>query len=133
MLQNVCQACTGCFIWNFAISNGCSTNMVCIWPYVGKAKMCFRSGSFFNVSWSFQQIEIYWWKIQLTLKKTTASQTHFGFTNLGLNMHRFCATAIWNSKISNETPCRNYIILWISFLAKLSQFCHSAFSRNFCR
>ena len=37
---------TGCFIWNFGISNGCSTKMVHIWPYVGKAKMCLRSGSF---------------------------------------------------------------------------------------
>ena len=38
-------------------------------------------------------------------QKTTASQTHFGFTNIGSNMHHFCATTIWNTKISNETPC----------------------------
>ena len=65
-----------------------------------------------------------WWKIQLTLKKTTASQTHFGFTNIGSNMHHFCATAIWNPKISNETPCRQWRVesfppfLNISFLIK---------------
>ena len=38
-------------------------------------------------------------------QKTTASQTHFGFNNIGSNMYHFCATAVWNPKISNETPC----------------------------
>jgi len=39
-------------------------------------------------------------------QKTTASQTHFGFNNIGSNMYHFYATAVWNPKISNETPCK---------------------------
>ena len=33
-------------------------------------------------------------KNQLTLKKTTAPQTHFGLYNMGLEMHSFSATVI---------------------------------------
>ena len=32
------------------ISNGCTSKTVLFWPYVGKAKMCFRCGSFFQFS-----------------------------------------------------------------------------------
>ena len=32
-------------------------------------------------------------------KKTTVSQTHFGFTNIGSEMHSFRGTAIWNQKL----------------------------------
>ena len=39
---------TGCIVWNFANSNGCRTITVHIWPYVGKAKMCFIGGRFFG-------------------------------------------------------------------------------------
>ena len=39
---------TGCFIWNFAISNGCSTETVHILPYCDEAKMCLRGGSLFE-------------------------------------------------------------------------------------
>ena len=121
--------------------------MVHIWPYVGKAKMCLRGGSFLWVSADFLYLQFInakndivlhqasWsngygtrlscirslvrilpWvqKISLLLEKlcnfftfsnyyflpqkTTASQTHFGFTNIGSNTHHFCATAIWNPK-----------------------------------
>ena len=30
---------------------------------------------------------------------------HFGFSNIWSNMHRFCATTIWQPKISNKTTC----------------------------
>ena len=99
---------TGCIVWNFANSNGCRTITVHIWPYVGKAKMCFIGGRFFG---KFKQTaekckQIFKnWK-----KKTTASQTHFIFTNIGSNMHCFCATAIWNLEISNDTPCM--LVFW---------------------
>ena len=45
------------------------------------------------------------WKTTWYLKKTATPQTHFGFTNLGSEMHSFGTTAICNRKISNETPC----------------------------
>ena len=38
-------------------------------------------------------------------QKTTASQTHFGFTNIGSNMHRFWATAFYFCNFLNGTPC----------------------------
>ena len=42
-------ASTGCFTWNFGISNGRSTKTVHIRLYVGKAKMCLRSSSLFFI------------------------------------------------------------------------------------
>ena len=51
------------------------------------------------------------WKTIWCLKKTATSQTHFGFTNLGSEHHQLSATAIWNQKISNETPCIQMIIM----------------------
>ena len=47
--------------------------------------------------------EVFWKKLLLA-QKTATSQTHFGFTNLGSECHQSNAIAIWNSKISNETP-----------------------------
>ena len=44
---------TGCFVWNFVISNGCNSKTVHIWPYVGKAKMCLRGGSFYQCQLNF--------------------------------------------------------------------------------
>ena len=38
-------------------------------------------------------------------KKYTASQTHFGSTNMGSNMHHFWATAFYFCHFSNGTPC----------------------------
>ena len=56
------------------------------------------------------------------IKKTTAYQTHFCFINIGSNMHSFCATAIWNPKISSETPCisRKFSISPIDFESTIS-------------
>ena len=39
------------------------------------------------------------------MKKTTASQTHFGFTNIGSEMHSFTGTAIWNNGFWFGSPC----------------------------
>ena len=39
-------------------------------------------------------------------QKIIASQTHFGFSNMRSNMHRFSATAISFWLFSNGTPCR---------------------------
>jgi len=55
--------------------------------------------------WDFSFFKFFEKKLLLA-QKTTASQTHFGFTNLGSESHQLSATAIWNNKISNETPCR---------------------------
>ena len=93
---------TGCFIWKVEISNGCSSVMVHIWPNVGKAKMCLRGGRFFQ----FSKICLHFSAVCLQFfKKSATSQTHFGFTNIGSNMHRYKVTAIWNFHFSNETPC----------------------------
>ena len=58
-------------------------------PIFGKAKMrlvvCFQ---FLKICLHFSTVCLQFFK------KTTASQTHFGFTNIGSNMQRFCATAI---------------------------------------
>ena len=44
------------------------------------------------------------------MKKPTASQTHFGLTNIGSNRHCFSTTSIRNHKFSNKTPC-----IWFQF------------------
>ena len=38
-------------------------------------------------------------------KKTIPSQTHFGFTNMGLEMHTDRGTPIWNRKFLFASPC----------------------------
>ena len=38
-------------------------------------------------------------------EKTSASQTHFGFTNIGSEMHSFRGTAIWNYGFWFGSPC----------------------------
>ena len=92
----------GCFIWQVEILNGCSSVMVNIWHNVGKAKMCLRGGRFFQ----FSKICLHFSAVCLQFfKKSATSQTHFGFTNIGSNMNRYRATAIWNFHVSNETPC----------------------------
>ena len=64
--------------------------------------MGLRGGSFFSkiVNKQLKNVNKF-----SKIEKTIASQMHFGFSNIESNMHRFCATAIWQPKISNETPC----------------------------
>ena len=38
-------------------------------------------------------------------QKTTASQTNFGFTNMGSNIFGFRNTSIWNKKFRFGSPC----------------------------
>ena len=104
---------TGCSVWKMDISNGCSTETVHIWPHVGKAKMCLRGGSFFR----FSKICLHFSAVCLQFfKKTATSQTHFGLTNIGSNIHRFSATAIWNIHFSNGTPCIiDLSFIWTNF------------------
>ena len=64
------------------------------------------------------------------MKKFTATQTHFGFTNLGLKVHRFSSTATYFRQFSIGTPCRRdrkklflsklWFGLWPSFLTCIS-------------
>ena len=83
---------TGCFIWKVEISNGCSCVRVHIWRHVGKANMCLRGGRFFQ----FSKICLHFLAVCLQFfKKSTAYQTHFGFSNIGSNMHRFSSTSIY--------------------------------------
>ena len=37
--------------------------------------------------------------------KNSASQTNFGFSNMGSDMHSFRATAIWNTRFWFGSPC----------------------------
>ena len=39
---------TGYSDWKMTKVKGCSSEMVHIWPYVGKAKMCLRDGNLFE-------------------------------------------------------------------------------------
>ena len=41
-----------------------------------------------------------------TRKKTTTSQTHFGFTNMGSEMLQFRGRAIWNNGFWFGSPCK---------------------------
>ena len=45
-------------------------------------------------------------KISQFSQKTSASQTHFGFTNIGSGMPTFRDTANWKSKFWFGSPCR---------------------------
>ena len=76
---------TKCFYWKLSKVNGCRTEMV----YVGKAKMRMRSGTFFNF-WKF--VYIFQLFVYNCFKKSTAFQTHFGFSNTESKLHRFWCT-----------------------------------------
>ena len=69
-----------------------------------------------NKKYTFEEIFhflSFFWKKLLLAQKTATSQTHFSFANLGSEPHQLSATAIWNKKISNETPCSDK--LWAEF------------------
>ena len=69
-----------------------------IWPHFGKAKMGLGGGSFFQ----FSKICLHFSAVCLQFfKKSATSQTHFGFDNIGSNMHHYRATAIWIFHFSN--------------------------------
>ena len=81
---------TGCSNWTLSKVNGCGTKTVHIWPYVDKAKMCLRGSSFFQFfkTFAFSVVCLHFFQWN------TTSQMHFGFTNMGSNMHRFSVTTI---------------------------------------
>ena len=61
-------------------------------PMLVKPKCVWEPSVFFN----FQKfVYIFQLFVYNFSKKSATSQTHFGFTNLGSNMHRFRATAIY--------------------------------------
>ena len=64
-------------------------------------------------------------KIVNKLKKSTASQTHFGFTNTGLKVHRFSSTAIYFWQFLIGTPCTMNCVCscYIRNIKKLHFFC----------
>ena len=99
---------TGCFIRKVEISNGCN------------------SGRFFQVL----KICLHFSAVYLQFfKKSAISQTQFGFTNVGSNMHRYRATAISNFHFSNETPCMRaaaaflLVVLTSTVAAQVLKYC----------
>ena len=75
------------FVWNFTVSNGCSTKWYIFDPVFGKTN----------------------WKMKTKFpnpKKIATSQTHSGFTNMGSNIDIFRVTAIWNIYFPDKTPCK---------------------------
>ena len=64
----------------------------CVWEAVVYSKKCKQTAE------KCKQIFENW-------KKSTASQPHFGFTNIGSNMHHFWATAFYFCIFSYGTPC----------------------------
>ena len=83
----------------------CSSETVHIWRYVEKAKMCLRwEVAVYLKNCKRKQAaekcekKKYFWQ----LKKSNASQTHFGFTNIRSKMQRFSDTANsldkWNTQ-----------------------------------
>ena len=56
-----------------------------------------------------------------------ASQTYFGFINMGSNMHRFNATAIYFQKLSTGTPCN------VIFYSVFQNFCPWLYVQSFSR
>ena len=71
--------------------NDCSSDTVHILPQVGKAETNLKGG---RVFFHFSRI-----CLGTFFKVPTASQTHFGFTNMGSNMYLFPI-------FSNGTPCK---------------------------
>ena len=72
-------------------------------PKLVKPKCVWEAVDFFNFRKFVYIFELFVYNFS---KKTTISQTHFGFTNLGSKMHRFRATAIYFWQFSIGTPCK---------------------------
>ena len=82
-------------IWKIAKVRGCCSESVHIWPYVlVKPKCIWEAVEYLK---NCKQTAVKFSKIE----KTYASQTHFGFTNIGSNMHRFWTTAFYFCNFSN--------------------------------
>ena len=81
------------------------TEIMYFWPYVGKAKMRLRAGSVFN----FWRFFLYFSVVCLQFFNwTTASQTHFGFTNMGSEVLSFWVMGLKKGQFWFGSPC-NYI------------------------
>ena len=72
-----------------------------MWPHVGKAKVCLGGGSFFQFLKKISAVCLQFFK------KTTTSQTHFDFTNMGSQMLNFRVMTIWNKKFDLGHPVRH--------------------------
>ena len=89
------------------------------WPYVGKAKRRLRA------------VEFFWKNCKQTaekckqIEKTTATQTHIGFTYIGSEMHSFRGTAIWNNGFWFGLPCtiRKFPKMVLLFKLSIFRFC----------
>ena len=75
----------------FLISNSYNSESMLFWPYVVKAKMNLRGGSFFRKIFNKQLKNV---NKYLKIEKTANSQTYFDFANIGSEMHSFRGTAI---------------------------------------
>ena len=60
---------------------------------------------------------------KIFLKKTSHLSNTFWLTNIGSNMHRFRATAIWNFHFSNGTPCTLASNVESRFVGNTELFC----------
>ena len=78
-------------VWNIAKVKGFCSQMFHISPYVGKAKMHLRCCNLFEKLWiNSWKMKTNFWK----LKNSTASQTHFGFINIGSKYALFLISSL---------------------------------------
>jgi len=83
-----------------------------IWPHIGKAKMGLGGGSFFQ----FSKICLHFSAVCLQFfKKTTASQTHFGFANMGSEVLSFWVMGLRKGQFWFGSPCSITKLLGTSF------------------
>ena len=68
----------------------------CVWEAVVYLKNCKQTS---------EKCELIFENWKKTKLLDTTSQTHFGLTNIGSNMHRFSSTAIYFWQFSIGTPC----------------------------
>ena len=94
-------------------------------PMLVKPKCVREAVVFFNFRKNFQLF------VYNFLKKTTASQTHFGFTNMGLEMLSFKGIAIWNKKFRFGSPCTYYKSTTLPIWSLKSHFMNSSLEKNF--
>ena len=81
---------------------GCRTETAHFWLYVDKAKMRLRGGGFLLAIKNL--FTIFSCLFPIFQKKSSASKTHFSFTNIGSKVHQFSSTAILLLTFSIRTP-----------------------------
>ena len=105
--------CTGCSDWKLSKVNDRKFESGHFWPYVCNSKMRLRGGRFFQfliICFQFSAVCLYFFET------STASQTHFDFTNIASKG----STTIYFWQFQSERPVCNVMLIAFPYYRKIA-------------